>query len=108
MSLGQSLGRRAAHKVDVLKVYVPFSLASGGGGGLNIFLGMARVLLADLNGPKWTFRPKWTILVHFGVANAEIRFGMRSKWTKMVKMTILDHFGPAQLPGSTAATPPVS
>ena len=31
---------------------------------------MARVRLADLNGPKWTSSgqngPKWTILVHFG------------------------------------------
>ena len=33
---------------------------------------MARVRLADLNGPKWTSSgqngPKWTILVHFGLA----------------------------------------
>ena len=30
------------------------------------------------SGPKWTkmdlFRPKWTILVHFGLVNAKIRF----------------------------------
>ena len=36
----------------------------------------------DLNGPKWTSSgqngPKWTILVHLGLANAEIRFGIRS------------------------------
>ena len=44
---------------------------------------MARVRLA---GPKWTkmgiFRPKWTILVHFGLANAKIQFGIRSFWPK--------------------------
>ena len=44
--------------------------------------GMARVRLADPNGPKWTSLgqsgPKWTILVHFGLANAKIRFGIRS------------------------------
>ena len=43
--------------------------------------GMARVRLADLNGPKWTSPgqngPKWTILVHFGLANAKIQFGIR-------------------------------
>ena len=33
---------------------------------------MARVGLADLNGLKWT------IIVHFGLANAKIRFGIRS------------------------------
>ena len=38
-------------------------------GGLS---GVARVRLADLNGPKWT------ILVHFGLVNAKIRFGIRS------------------------------
>ena len=36
------------------------------------------------NGPKWTSsghsRPKWTILVHFGLANANIQFGIRSFW----------------------------
>ena len=63
--------------------------------------GMARV-------PKWIkmglFRPngpKRTILVHFGLANAKIRFGIRSlrpKWS----------FGPfwsSTLSDSTAATP---
>ena len=44
--------------------------------------GMARVRLADLNGPKWAScnqnGPKWTILVHFGLANAKIQFGIRS------------------------------
>ena len=48
--------------------------------------GMARVRLADLNGPKWTSsgqnEPKWTILVHFGLANAKIQFGIRSFWPK--------------------------
>ena len=48
--------------------------------------GMARVRLADLNGPKWTPSPqpknfengpKWTILVHFGLTNAKIQFGIR-------------------------------
>ena len=43
--------------------------------------GMARVRLADLNGPKWVSSgqngPKWTILVHFGLANAKIQFGIR-------------------------------
>ena len=39
--------------------------------------------------PVWTkldlCRPKWTILVHFGLANAKIQFGIRSfsvpKWS---------------------------
>ena len=34
-----------------------------------------------VGGPKWTkvdlFRPKWTILVYFGLANAKIQFGIR-------------------------------
>ena len=64
---------------------------------------MARVRLADLNGPKMDLfrpfaRPKWTILVHFGLANAKIRFGIRSFFTKMVVWTILDHFGPVHFP----------
>ena len=50
------------------------------------FSGMARVRLADLNGPKWTSSgqngPKWTVLVHFGLANAKIQFGTRSFWPK--------------------------
>ena len=37
---------------------------------------------STVGGPKWTkmdlFRPKWTILVHFGLANAKIQFGIRS------------------------------
>ena len=37
---------------------------------------------STVRGPKWTkidlFRPKWTILVHFGLANAKIQFGIRS------------------------------
>ena len=37
---------------------------------------------STVGGPKWTktniFRPKWTVLVHFGLANAKIRFGTRS------------------------------
>ena len=64
--------------------------------------GMARVRLADLNGPKWTSLgqngPKWTILVHFGLSNAKFQFGIRSKWSKMVVSTILDHFGPVLFP----------
>ena len=44
--------------------------------------GMARVRLADLNGPKWTSLGqnglKWTILVHFGLAIVKIRFRIRS------------------------------
>ena len=39
---------------------------------------------STVGGPKCTkidlFRPKWTILVHFGPANAKIRFGIRSFW----------------------------
>ena len=35
-----------------------------------------------VGGPKWTkmdlFRPKLTKIVHFGLANAKFRFGMRS------------------------------
>ena len=68
----------------------------------NRLSGMARVRLADLNGPKWTSSgqngPKCTILVHFGLANAEIPFRKKVILTKMVKIAILDHFGPAQLP----------
>ena len=37
---------------------------------------------SPVGGPKWTkmdlFTPKWTILVHFGLANAKIQFGIRS------------------------------
>ena len=47
-----------------------------------LYSGMARVRLADLNGPKWTSSgqngPIWSILVHFGLANAKIQFGIRS------------------------------
>ena len=35
--------------------------------------GIARVQLADLNGLKDLFRPKWIILVHFRLANAKIK-----------------------------------
>ena len=57
---------------------------------------MARVRLADLNGPKWTSPgqngPKWAILVHKNaVRNKAIS-------TKMVVWTILDHFGPVHFP----------
>ena len=59
--------------------------------------GMARVRLADLNGPKWTSPgrngPKWAILVHFGLANA--------------KRTILDHFGPVHFPTAPRPLPMV-
>ena len=58
--------------------------------------GVARVRLADLNGPKWSPSgqngPKWTTLVHFGLANAKVRFGIRSvgpKWTLGPFWTIL-------------------
>ena len=44
---------------------------------------------STVGGPKWTkmalLRPKWTkwsILVHVGLANAKIRFGIRSFWPK--------------------------
>ena len=46
----------------------------------------------DQNGP---FRPKWTKMVHFGLPNANIRFG-------------IDHFGPfwsSTLSDSTVASP---
>ena len=47
-----------------------------------LFSGMARVRLADLNGPKSTSSgqnvPKCIILVYFGLANAKIQFGIRS------------------------------
>ena len=37
---------------------------------------------STVGGPQWPktdlFRPKWTILVHFGPANAKIQFGIRS------------------------------
>ena len=32
--------------------------------------------------PRWT---KWTILVHFGLANAKIQLGIRSFWPKLAK-----------------------
>ena len=58
--------------------------------------GVARVRLADPNGPKWIssgqHRPKCTILVHFGLANAKIWFGIRSfrpKWSSRPSWTIL-------------------
>ena len=60
------------------------------------YSGIARVRLADLNGPKWTSSgqngPKWTILVHFGLANAKIQCGIRwfwPKWSKRPFWTIL-------------------
>ena len=63
---------------------------------LSVNSGMARVRLADLNGPKWTKigqnGPKWTILVHFGLANAKIQFGIRPfrpKWSFGPLWTIL-------------------
>ena len=41
---------------------------------------------STVGGPKWTSSgqngPKWTILVHFGLANAKIQFGIRSFWPK--------------------------
>ena len=61
-----------------------------------VFSGMARVRLAELNGPKWTSSgqngPKWTILVHFGLGNAKIQFGIRPflpKWSFGPFWTIL-------------------
>ena len=52
---------------------------------------------STVGGPKWTkmdlFRPKWTnILVHFGLANAKIQFGIRPfrpKWSFGPLWTIL-------------------
>ena len=41
--------------------------------------------LMDQNGPlQAKMNPKWTVLVHFGLANAKIPFGV----SKMVLMTI--------------------
>ena len=44
---------------------------------------------STVGGPKWTKwtclgqnGPKWTILVHFGLANAKLRFGIRPFWPK--------------------------
>ena len=58
---------------------------------LGVLSGMARIRLlldlngpleADQNGPKWTILgqngSEWTSLVHFGLANAKIRFGIGS------------------------------
>ena len=63
---------------------------------------MARVRLADLNGPKRASLgqngPKWIILVHCALSNAKIQFGIRSILTKMVAWTILEHFGPVHFP----------
>ena len=76
---------------------------------ISVISGMARVRLADLNGPKWTSlnqnEPKWTILVRFSLANAKIQFGIR---TKMDQNGRLDHFGPfwsSTLSNSAAASP---
>ena len=37
---------------------------------------------STVGGAKWTkmdlYRPKWTILVHFGLGNAKIQFGTRA------------------------------
>ena len=69
--------------------------------------GMARVQLADLNGPKWTSSgqngPKWTILVYFGLANVKNPVRNKAILAKMVVSTILDHFGPVHF--STALAP---
>ena len=74
---------------------------------LQLLSGMARVRLADQNGPKWTSSgqngPFWSILVS-RMLN-KIPFGIRPFWPKWSKM---DHFGPfwpSTLPDSTAATP---
>ena len=43
---------------------------------------------STVGGPKWTkmdlFRPKWTILVHFGLANAKAPVRKKVILTKMV------------------------
>ena len=69
---------------------------------------MARVRLADLNGPKWTSLgqngPKWIILVHVGLSNAKIRFGIRSfgpKWSFGPFWTILVQYTFRQYRGHT-------
>ena len=61
---------------------------------------------STVGGPKWTktdlFRPKWTILVHVGLANAKIRFGHFDQNGRF------DQFGPfwTSTPSdSTAASP---
>ena len=41
--------------------------------------------------------PKWTVLVHFGPANATIQFGKGQSYQTVV-LTILDHFGPVCFP----------
>ena len=62
---------------------------------------------STVGGPKWTKMdlgqngPKWTILVHFGLASAEFQFGIRPFWPKR-------WFGPfwsSTLSDSTAAIP---
>ena len=63
---------------------------------------VARVWLADLDGPKQTSpRPKWTKIDHFGPFwSCEYQNPVRNKGilTRMVVMTILDRFGPAHFP----------
>ena len=57
---------------------------------------------STVGGPKWTkidlFRSKWTILVHFGLANTKIPVRNKAILTKMAVLTILDHFGPVRFP----------
>ena len=64
--------------------------------------GMARVRLADLSGPKWTSSGQnGPNMVHFGLANAKIQFGIwafRPKWSFGPFWTIL-------LSDSTVCTP---
>ena len=57
---------------------------------------------STVGGPKWTkidtFRPKWTILVHFGLANTKNPVRNKVILTKMAVLTILGHFGPVHFP----------
>ena len=47
---------------------------------------------STVGGPKWTKMAKWTKMVHFGLANAKIQFGIRPfcpKWSFGPFWTIL-------------------
>ena len=49
----------------------------------------------DQNGP---LQAKMDKMVHFGLANAKIQFGIRSFGPKWSFGPFLDHFGPAHFP----------
>ena len=59
---------------------------------------MARVWLADLNGPIDLSTPKWTILVHFGLENTKIQFGIRPFWPQWSLWPFWAILGPVRLP----------